>query len=177
MQVFISHSRVNSSAAFRLSDELRKRGTETWLDLHDLEPGADWNESVAAAIDDAAGFVFLIGPPGPLDRWQTFEWQQVVDRELYLDASKPLIPVLIGNPDLPGFLKTRQTLNWDDSPQGVSAVVNIILKSLHDPATSIDEVKLELGRKARSQALRDFREYSEALQQEQVKRAAPDALK
>src|SRR5580704_14341009 len=107
MYVFISHSRVNSSAAFRLCDELRNRNADTWLDSRDLEAGVEWEQAVSSAIQGAAGFVFLIGPPGGAgDRWQTFEWQQVVEHEYYLDPSKPLIPVLIGAPDLPGFLKT-----------------------------------------------------------------------
>ena len=37
----------------------------TWLDVRDLEPGAAWEESVVSAINGAAGFVFLIGPPVP----------------------------------------------------------------------------------------------------------------
>ena len=103
MHVFISHLRINSSAAFRLCDELRKRNVETWLDVRDLNAGAEWDQAVASAIQSAAGFVFLIGPPGDGDRWQAFEWQQIVNDEYYLDLSKPLIPVLIGDPEIPGL--------------------------------------------------------------------------
>src|SRR5271170_5439158 len=98
MYVFISHSRVNSSSALRLSDELSKRSVDTWLDLRDLEAGAEWDHAVGSAIQGAAGFVFLIGPPSSGDRWQTFEWQHIVDGEYFLDATKLLIPVLIGEP-------------------------------------------------------------------------------
>jgi hypothetical protein len=73
---------------------------------HPRLPGLVRFLNVISAIQAAAGFVFLIRPPGPGDRWQTFEWQQIVDREYYLDPSKRLIPVLIGDPEMPGFLKT-----------------------------------------------------------------------
>lgn len=176
MHVFISHSRVNSSAAFRLCDELHKHAVETWLDVRDLEPGAEWDKSVILAIQAAAGFVFLIGPPGPGDRWQTFEWQQVVDLEYYLDPSKPLIPVLIGAPDLPGFLRTRQSFALVDTPESFERVAQGIVIALNNPSTSVDEKKLELGRQAQRQALESFREYSQALAEDDIKRVGIRAI-
>src|SRR6266567_1864024 len=160
MHVFISHSRINSSAAFRLCDELRKRNVGTWLDVRDLEPGAEWDQAVVSAIQGAAGFVFLIGPPGTGDRWQTFEWQQVVNHDYYLDPFKPLIPVLIGEPEIPGFLKTRHSLILGDTPRSCEDVADKIVSAIQDPATSVDEKKLELGREAQRRALDSFREYS-----------------
>ncbi len=176
MHVFISHSRVNSNAAFRLCDELRNRGVDTWLDVRNLEPGAEWDKSVVLAIQEAAGFVFLIGPPGAGDRWQTFEWQQVVDHEYYLDPSKPLIPVLIGQPDLPGFLKTRQTLDLGETSESYAQVADEVMKALQNPAASVDVKKLELGRQARKMALESFREYSQALGEDEIKRVGVRAL-
>jgi TIR domain len=176
MRVFISHSRVNSSAAFRLCDELRKRNVETWLDARDLEPGTEWDQGVASAIEGAVGFVFLIGPRGPGDRWQTYEWQQVVNHEYYLDPSKPLIPVLIGDPEVPGFLRTRQSLSLIETPASFQEVADKIVSALKNPASCIDEKKLELGRQARRQALESFREYSQVLGQEDIKRAGIRAV-
>jgi hypothetical protein len=171
MQVFVSHSRVNSSWALRLCDELGKRNVDTWLDARDLEPGTEWEQGVESAIEGAGGFVFLIGPPGPGDRWQTYEWQQVVNHEYYLDRSKCLIPVLIGEPELPGFLKTRQSLVLGDTPASCGDVADKIVSALKNPATSFDEKKLELGIQARRQALESFREYSRVLGEEDIKRA------
>lgn len=176
MHVFISHSRVNSSAALRLFTELGKRNVDTWLDVRDLKPGAEWDQSVIAAIQDASGFVFLIGPPDSRDRWQTFEWQQVVNQEYYLDPSKPLIPVLIGDPEMPGFLKTRTALVLSDTPSSCEEAAAKIVEILKNPADCIDEKKLELGRQARRQALENLRQYSQALAEEDIKRAGIRAV-
>lgn len=175
MHVFISHSRTNSSAAFRLCQELGKRNVETWLDVRDLEPGAEWNQAVTSAIQSAAGVVFLIGPDSG-DRGQTFEWQQVVNHEYYLDPSKPLIPVLIGEPEIPGFLKTRQSLVLGDTPSSCAEVADRIVHALQNPAIGVDEKKLELGREARRRALESFREYSQVLGEEDAKRAGLRAV-
>jgi hypothetical protein len=162
---------VNSSAALRLCEELRRQKVDTWLDARDLAPGVEWHEGVTSAIQDADGFVFLIGPQGPGDRWQTFEWQLVVDREYYLDPAKPLIPVLIGDPDIPGFLKTRQSLVLGDTPTSCEDAARKIVRALQNPAASVDTEKLELGRQARRHAIESLREYSQVLEQEDIKRA------
>jgi TIR domain len=126
-------SRVNSSVAIRFCDEFRKRTVDTWLDARDLAPGVEWDQGVISAIQSAAGFVFLIGPPGPGDRWQTFEWQQVANHEYYLDRAKPLIPALIGDPDVPGFLKTRQSLVLGDTHGSCEDVADKIVSALNNP--------------------------------------------
>jgi hypothetical protein len=176
VHVFISHSRVNSSAALRLCEELRQRAVDTWLDVRDLQPGAEWDKSVTAAMQAADGFVFLIGPAGPGDRWQHFEWQEVVNREYYLDPAKPLLPVLIGEAEVPGFLKARQVLLLKEDPESVKDVADKIVDALRNPAASVDEKKMELGREARKQALRSLQEYTASLEQGDVKRAGVRAL-
>lgn len=177
MHVFVSHSRVNSSSAFRLCDELHKRNVETWLDVRDAAIDAEWSQQVISAIRSAIGFVFLIGPPGRDDPGQTFEWQQVVDQELYLDPAKPLIPVLIGEPEIPGFLRARHSVALNHTPESCAEVAGQIVNALKDPALSVDQEKLELGRKARVQALQSMREYSQVLGEEDVKRAGLRAVK
>ena len=99
-----------------------------------------------------------------------------VDHEYYLDPSKPLIPVLIGNPELPGFLKTRQALVLEDKTEARGEAADKIVRILKDPAASVDESKLELGRQARQQALESFRRYAETLEKEDIKRAGIRAL-
>lgn len=123
------------------------------------------------AIHSAAGFVFIIGPGGTTDRYQSSEWQQVIAQEYYLDPSKPLIPVLIGKPEIPGFLRTRQALFLEDTRASFEAAADQIVKALADPAASVDESKLELGRKLRMQALESLRQYSQELSAEDLKRA------
>jgi len=176
MHVYVSHSRVNSSAALQLCEELRKLGVKTWLDIRDLDPGSDWDLAVISAIETAAAIVFLIGPRDPGDRGQTFEWQQVVDREYYLDPAKPLIPVLIGEPEIPGFLRTRQALVLAHTPTSCAEVAAKVVQSLDNPTLSVDPTKLELGRVARQRALEGFREYSQVLREEDIKRAGLRAL-
>src|SRR5437899_649954 len=113
MAIYISHSRQNSGAAFKLAEALERRQVKTWLDVREFDSGVDWKQQVAKAIHEADGFVFLIGPPGSDDQFQKFDWQCVAEEEYYLDSNKVLIPVVIGGATLPGFLSVRKAISVD----------------------------------------------------------------
>jgi hypothetical protein len=177
MKVFVSHSRQNASAALKLCERLQTLDVDPWLDLRELDPGADWREQIAAAIRSVQGFIFLIGPAEQPDQGQRYEWQQVTEEEYYLDASRPLIPVLIGSAEIPGFLRTRQTIEVDAAAIDFDGLARTIADALKQPEQTVDHEKLERGRAARQQALDTLREYSIDLEKADVKRAGLRGLK
>ncbi len=171
MAVFISHSRQNSGAALKLCDELVRRGVKTWLDLRELDSGSDWNQKVAEAVRGADGFVFIIGPAGPADRWQRYEWQQVVEEEYYLDSSKALVPVVIGNAEMPGFLNFRRTVAVDENAIDFPALADIVIDALRKPVESIDPEKMRRGLDLRKKAIENLHKYSLEIAQDDIKLA------
>jgi hypothetical protein len=177
MKVFISHSRQNGSAALKLCDRLGARGIQAWLDLRELDSGADWNPRVAEAIRDAEGFAFLVGPGTTPDQFQRFEWQHITEGEYYLDPDKPLVPVVIGDTELPGFLRTRKALRVDPSSIDFDTLADQVAKALSTPSETIDHESLERGLAARKQALESLKSYSRDLDEGDVKQAALRGLK
>ncbi len=177
MNVFISHSRQNGGAALKLCDRLAQRGIQVWLDIRELDSGENWNTAVASAIESADAFVVLIGPTQGPDRSQQFEWQQITEREYYLDPDKPMIPVLMGSADMPGFLRTRQALVCPPSAIDFDALADRIVQALGSPGSTIDQDQLQRGRAARDQALQSLREYTRSLESEEVKLAGLRGLK
>jgi hypothetical protein len=176
VKVFISHSRDNSSAALKLSDSLNKRGFETWLDVRDLSVGVDSRAEIERALKTADSWVFLIGP-GPSDRGQQYEFQDLVELEVFLDPSRAIIPVVIGNPDVPGFLKARQYIQVDPNSIDVEAVADKAAQALSRPEETIDQEKLQRGREARERELKSFREYIRGLEEREQKQAGLRGLK
>ena len=174
---YISHSRHNAGIANKLFDALQSRQVKPWLDQRDLDAGADWDEQVASAIRSADAIVFLIGPPGPDDRFQNFEWQQVVDEEAYLDPSKALIPIIIGGAEMPGFLRVRKPIVVSTGSMDVQTLADAIADAIQKPGDTVDPEQLERGRRAREQALQNLREYSRELAEQEAKRAPLRALK
>ena len=51
--LFISYSRVDSAFALRLVRDLAERGVETWFDQLDIPPGANWDNEIEKALDQA----------------------------------------------------------------------------------------------------------------------------
>jgi TIR domain/WD domain, G-beta repeat len=87
-KVFISYSRDDSSAlAEELVPGLQLAGFEPYLDKHDIEKGADWEERLGALILMADTVVFIISPASV--RSPRCQWE--VDRTVEL--GKRLIPV------------------------------------------------------------------------------------
>jgi TIR domain len=162
VKVFISHSRENSSAALKLSGALEKRGFQTWLDVRDLPLGVEWKEEVDRAIKASDAWLFLIGP-GPNDRGQQFEFQNLAEMEVDLDPSRAIIPVVIGSPEVPGFLTIRQYIHVDQNSIDSEAIADKAAQALSRPEETIDQEKLQRGREARERELESFREYIRGL--------------
>jgi hypothetical protein len=177
MHVFISHSRRNANVALKLCEKIETRGIKPWLDLRDIEWGTDWNDRVREAIRGAQGFVFLIGPGNNTDQSQRFEWQVITEEEYYLDPEKPLIPVILGEAELPGFLKTRQAVRVSEHSINFDVLADTVAHAVKQPHDTIDQENLGRGRQARQQAMKDLEDYSRVLQEEDAKRAALRNLK
>ena len=176
MQLYISHSRENASVALRLCDALAKRSIPTWLDVRDLELDAGWNEKITHAIQHADAWLFLIGP-GPTDQSQRFEWQKIIEQDSYLEPSRALIPVVIGSPEVPGFLSVRHYIHLIPSSIDFEATADKIVEALNKPADIIDPAKLQRGRDARDKARKDLQEYVRNLGEDDLKRAGLRGLK
>jgi hypothetical protein len=177
MNVFISHSRQNAGAALKLGELLQQQGLAVWLDILQLESGAGWKQQISQAIQAAAGFIVLVGPGSTPDEGQRFEWQQITEFEYYLDPDKPLLPIVFGSAELPGFLRTRQAIRVDESGIDFADVAGKVLHALSTPGETIDREKLELGRTARQVALDQLKEYSIDLEKADVKQAGLRGVK
>lgn len=78
------------------------------LNIRQPDAGEDRNQRVAAAIGKAEAFVLLVGAGAGPDRQQRCEWQQSTGHESYLDANKPMVPVIIGSPAMPIAIDGRR---------------------------------------------------------------------
>jgi hypothetical protein len=177
MSLFISHSRQNAGAALKLGERLTRLGVPVWLDICELEGGQDWKERVADAIRTADAILVLVGPTQGPDPSQNFEWQQITEHEYYLDATKPIVPVVIGSAEVPGFLRTRQLLAVDPSAIDFDDLAGRIAGMLHTPDATVDHEQLNLGRASRERALENLKEYTLVLEMDDVKRAGLRGLK
>lgn len=77
-RVFISYSRRDYYFAESLSLQLVRRGVPAWMDVLELQPGADWERSLFEAIDGCAVFVLVASPAALASPYVRAEWQRAL---------------------------------------------------------------------------------------------------
>ncbi len=76
--VFISYSRRDYYFAESLSLQLLARGVPAWMDVLELQPGADWERALFDAIDGCSAFVLVASPAALASPHVRTEWQRAL---------------------------------------------------------------------------------------------------
>src|ERR1043165_8834336 len=74
--VFVSYSRRDYYFAESLAFHLEARGVPAWLDVKDLQPGADWNSSLEPGPDAAPVFLLVASPHSLTSANVRSEWMR-----------------------------------------------------------------------------------------------------
>ena len=94
MQVFISHSSKDKSAARQLAHRLSEAGLKVWVPEDEILPGDNWAKKVGQALEDSDLMVVLITPHAFETEWLKEEIQYALTAEHYKGR---LIPVFLGS--------------------------------------------------------------------------------
>lgn len=105
-QVFISHSSADDAFVTRLSADLRAAGVQTWVDHENIPAGADWDESVEAALETCDVLVLVLSPQAVESRNVTDEWSY------FFDLQKSIYPVMQSDCKVPFRLRRLQRVNF-----------------------------------------------------------------
>ena len=141
--LFLSYSAVDGADfALQLADALASGppAYPVWLDRRDLQPGEDWDEQIAEALQTCRAVLFVMTEdsvePGSVCKQ---EWGRA------LKYKKPVIPLrLDADAELPfrlgarqyidfsndfatGLARLRQYLAWTGTPKGVLAELKVRL--------------------------------------------------
>ncbi len=105
-QIFVSYAQSDQTFVARLADDLSRSGAKVWLDIRNAQPGRHWGRSIEQALS-ACGMMLVVLSPGALEcAHVTVEWQA------YLEANRPVIPILLKPCDPPGPLRTRRPVDF-----------------------------------------------------------------
>lgn len=123
-KVFVSYSRDDKDAALGLTHALVEQGNDVWLDSGEIRPGERWAEQTSEAIRSANVVVLLIGSePGTLVR---NEWSQALQESWRKDSPVSVVPVVLGDAEPPAFLRDRQIIRVDKTPEEWTRVAQLI---------------------------------------------------
>lgn len=96
MQVFLSYDRADKELAQQLSRALREEGVSTWLDEDMLQPGDDWFQAIANALETSDAMVVLVTPSALTSSWVRRELEHAMLHSAYKNR---LIPVWLPGVD------------------------------------------------------------------------------
>jgi hypothetical protein len=105
-QIFISYTQSDQEFAVRLADDLRIGGATVWLDIQNAEPGRYWGRSIERALSESHMMIVVLSRAALETAHVAVEWQA------YLEAHRPLVPLLVEACDLPGPLRTRRPVDF-----------------------------------------------------------------
>jgi|HubBroStandDraft_4_1064222.scaffolds.fasta_scaffold303552_1 hypothetical protein len=161
MRVFLSHSRENSSTASRLAQALKQNQIEVLMSPQTAPTDEGWRQATEQAIGQAGAFLFLIGPGLESDREEQFEWLTALQGDP--GRSKTMIPVLVGDVQLPPFLRDRIPLHLETTSPDYLGLIGRIKHLLQYPFEVVDPESYERGRKAQKEGLEEVKRFAMAL--------------
>lgn len=105
--IFLSHTAADAAVATRIAADLRGRGIRVILPEEEIAPGDRIASKVAAAIGRSDSVVVLMSRDAAASQW--------VQRELQVarDQSRRIIPVIVGDVEVPESLKDIRYLRLD----------------------------------------------------------------
>jgi tetratricopeptide (TPR) repeat protein len=148
MKVYISSTKEAEEQAERLWKALREVGIEP-LDAKGVWSSDPWADLTQQLVRSADAVVFLIGSSAEHRQWMQHEWDCALEIS-WAHPEKRLIPVLVGDAEIPAFLSQWHALRLSESPNDWKRFLNELIDALGNEAApaaaSGDELALARGR-------------------------------
>ncbi len=58
--IFISYSRYDTKFVDKLSNDLRQKGIDVWIDRENILPGEMWQKQIGIGLNKASALIFVI---------------------------------------------------------------------------------------------------------------------
>ena len=122
--VFICYARKDEEFVLQLAQNLKSRGVPIWLDLWDISPGVDWDQSIDSAIYDCATFLIVLSPLAVESTEVRGELRTA------LDEKKSIVPVVYQECRIPRQLRTVQHIDFASSDPDDEAALGQLVQTL-----------------------------------------------
>jgi formylglycine-generating enzyme required for sulfatase activity len=109
--VFLSHSSRDKPWVIQLKDALRRYGVSVWLDKDEIRPGDHFGEALEQALDNSRTVALIVSPEAVTSGWVKEEYYRALALATARGTAVQIIPVILRKAELPGFLQSR---NWVD---------------------------------------------------------------
>ncbi len=138
-KVFLSHSSVDKPFARKLAADLRANGHTVWIDEAEINIGDSLIGKIREGIDDVDFVAAILSETSVKSEWVKKELELASNREIE-EKKVIVLPILIQNVELPGFLKGKLYGDFIDSEK-YEEKFELLRRSLGDdkPRAAIDK--------------------------------------
>jgi hypothetical protein len=110
--IFLSYRSTDGVEAETLRDALEARGARVWLDKDQIRPGDLFAEALENGLATSRSVGLIATPESIASNWVKNEYYRALS--LSTAGELQLIALLFGPAQLPGFLKDRSWINFQD---------------------------------------------------------------
>lgn len=120
--VFLSHHSADKPWVIALKAELVERGLTVWLDHDEIRPGDRFVEALQNGVQNSRNIVVIVSPGSTRSKWVQDEWERALQLANSSETNVRVIPCLLSGGSVPGFLATRQFVDFRNSARFDEAV-------------------------------------------------------
>ncbi len=123
-QIFINYASPDQAFAEQIAQDLAAFGAQVWLDVRNARPGRHWVRSIAQALNDSTMMIVILSPEALESPAVNAAWQS------YLEAYRPVLPVVAATCHVPAPLHTRRPEDFTDATRYTRALHNVMTRLL-----------------------------------------------
>jgi hypothetical protein len=112
--VFLSHNSGDKPWVIALKAALAERGVKVWLDRDEIRPGDLFIDALEHGIEQSRAVALIVSPEAVKSSWVKLEYQRAMVLAGADAADLRVIPCLLRQAVLPGFLTTLQCIDFRD---------------------------------------------------------------
>lgn len=112
--VFLSYKSVDESWVIRLKNALQAYGLRVWLDRDEIRPGDLYVGALERGLEESKSVVLIVSPEAMASKWVEEEYSRAVALTRKKNPPLQLIPVILREAQLPGFLDDRTSVDFRD---------------------------------------------------------------
>jgi hypothetical protein len=122
--IFLSYKSEDSDWVNRLENSLRQRGVKVWRDKNEIRPGDLFASSLEAGLDTSHSVGLVVTPASLKSDWVRDEYYRALS--LTNQRKARLIPLVRAGTSLPGFLSSRQCIDFRNDKTFESKVDSLV---------------------------------------------------
>ena len=112
--VFLSHSSVDKPWVIQLKDALQRYGVTVWLDRDEIRPGDLFVKALETGLEQSRAVALIVSPEAIASGWVEEEYARAMSLAQNKQRPLQLIPVLLRDATVPGFLQSRHRVDFRD---------------------------------------------------------------